>query len=528
MADSAVYHAEHILAPGRERHAIARLSLGGVAVACAFLTIFAVALKPVNDPDFWWHLATGRYMATTGVIPHHDLFSLTVRDHVWITHEWVTELLFYGGWSLGGFRLLMLATACVITLTFAVVYATARERGAPAYVSAAIVLLAALASAHTWGTRPQMISLFLMAVFGLGITRMIVRRLPSPPLWMAAVMVPWVNIHGGFIFGLALLFLATGAYALADHLRWATARTSPTENGATRSREDHPAASIPQCCRTLGLATVATLLNPNGLTGALYPLSYLGNNASTRYIAEWVSPDFHQAQYLIFEALVLLLLVAALAGPRRAGLADVAIVLPFLYLAFESVRNISLFAVVAAPIIAELVVAALPDQYRRARALKPPPQGRAMVNLVVVIAIALMIAISSAGKLSDTSQQRAVATMYPVGALHYMDTHSVPERGLDYYNWGGFLIWNSYPRRQVFVDGRPDMYGDTFMNDYIQAWEGHDSWKSLFATNRLCYALIEPDAGIAGVLRRTPGWSLVYHDAVSQLYVARGKQDNCS
>jgi hypothetical protein len=526
MADGAVYDAAQVLAPTGARHALARLTLGGVAVSCCFLTIFAMAMKPVDDPDFWWHLATGRYMATTQLIPHHDIFSLTMRGHAWITHEWVTELLFYGGWNLGGFRLLMLATACTITLTFGIVYVTARERGAPVYLSAAIVLLAALASAHTWGTRPQMISLLLMALFGLGITRMIVRRLPAPPLWMAAMMVPWVNIHGGFIFGLALLFIATGSYVIADHLRWAKTRALPSGDGPA-AWGTRPAASISRCCRTLALAATATLINPNGLAGALYPLSYLGNNASTRYIAEWVSPDFHQAQYLIFEALVLLLLVVALAAPSRARFTDVAALLPFLYLALQSVRNISLFAVLAAPVIAEIAVAALPEQYRHARALKPPPQGKATINLIVVAAIAIMIGVSSAGKLSDTSEEHAVATMYPAGALHYMNKHSVPSRGFDYYNWGGYLIWNWYPKHFVFVDGRPDMYGDTFMDRYIQAWEGKDSWRALFASNRLCYALIEPDAGIVAVLRHTAGWSLVYHDTVSQLFIASHKVSGC-
>ena len=337
-------------------------------------------------------------------------------------------------------------------------------------------------------------------------------------------MVPWVNIHGGFIFGLALLFLATGGYALEDFIRRSRRRH---DDGAGAEVVEGPAVSFSRCCRVLGLATAATLLNPNGLAGAMYPLTYLGNNASTRYIAEWVSPDFHQGQYLLFEALVLLLLVAALAGTRRARLADVVVLLPFLYLAFESVRNISLFAVLAAPIIAELMVTALPDRRRR-RALRPPPQGSALMNLAVVVAMAGMIGVSCLGKLSDSSQRRAIATMYPVGALRYMDTHSVPLRGFDSYDWGGFLIWNWYPRRYVFVDGRPDMYGDAFMDRYIRAWEGNSSWQSLFAANRLCYVLVEPSAGIAGVLQRTPGWSLVYHDAVSQLFVATGKQNGCT
>lgn len=519
-----------------------QLRLSGVGTICCLLAIFSVAVKPVTDPDFWWHLATGQYMASNHAIPHHDLFSLTAQSHAWITHEWVTELLFYAGWVVGGAGLLMLASAGVITLTFGIVYLAARERGAPAILSAVIVALAAFASAPTWGTRPQMLSLLLTALFGLGITRMVVREQAAPPWWMPAAMILWVNLHGGFIFGLAAMGLATAALILQEWVALFVARSRrpplPSRSDPTdlSDRTPYPASTpanlVPsvdtvRCVAVVGLTALATLVNPNGLSGALYPLSYLGNNASTRYIAEWVSPDFHQAQYLLFEALVLVLLIAALASPRRARLVDAVIVLPFLYLAFESVRNIGLFAVLAAPIAAELVSWTLPA-LTTSKPTRPQVRGKTILNWLAILAIAAVSTSTWIGKLSDSSQAHAVAAMYPVGALHYIESHSVPARGFDSYNWGGFLIWNWYPNRFVFVDGRPDMYGDSFMDRYVQAYDGASSWRTLFATNRLCYALVEPNSGIAGVLRTAPGWSQVYHDNVSALFVLADHPYPCS
>ncbi|MGH2346592.1 MAG: hypothetical protein ACRDG4_15310, partial [Chloroflexota bacterium] len=329
------------------------LSLGGVAIACTLLAVFALGAKPVIDPDFWWHLATGKYMVTHHVIPKHDVFSLTARGHRWITHEWLTELLFYGGWLLGGARFLGLITGLVIAATFWVVFLAAAERGARVFVSAPIVAVAALASAHTWGTRPQMISMLLTAVFGLAISRMVVRGLPAPSWWLPVLMVLWVNLHGGFIFGVALLAIASAGHVVQDWGRVSRIRDEALPHPCSRVNARRTAAVV-------GLTALATLVNPNGLAGALYPLSYLGNNASTRYIAEWVSPDFHKPQYLFFEALVLLLLVGAMASARRARLADVIVLLPFLYFSFDSVRNISLLAVLAAPVAAELITNALP------------------------------------------------------------------------------------------------------------------------------------------------------------------------
>lgn len=497
------------------------LRLSGVAVLCCLLTIFAVAVKPVTDPDFWWHLATGRYVVAHHTIPTRDVFSLTARAHRWITHEWLTELLFYGGWMLGGFRLLMLGTAAVITLAFYLVYLAARERGAPAILAAPLILLAGLASAHTWGTRPQMLSLLLTAAYGLALTRMMVRRRAGPPLYLPALMVLWVNLHGGFIFGLALLTIATAGYLLQDlatSARAARAEGDPMEGGR---------ADAGRCALVVALTALATLVNPNGLAGALYPLSYLGNNASTRYIAEWVSPDFHKVQYLLFEALVLIVLVGALGSPRRARLCDILMLLPFTFLAFQSVRNIGVFCVIAAPLAAELAFGMLPASWRARRITRALTPRVALLNCGFAAMIAAFVLISIAGRFDSGAEARAEAEQFPIGAIRYVQTHGLPDRGFNSYNWGGYLIWHWAPDRAVYVDGRPDMYGDRFMDTYISAYNGNPFWRTLLSVNHLCYVLVEPGTGIDRALAAEHAWHLAYHDLRSVLYLTAPSPRGC-
>jgi hypothetical protein len=144
-----------------------------------------------------------------------------------------------------------------------------------------------------------------------------------------------------------------------------------------------------------------------------------------------------------------------------------------------------------------------------------------------VLIIGAAVGVSTLGKVTDAAQAKAVAKMYPSGALRYVQTHPLPGRGFDSYNWGGYLIWNLFPARHVFVDGRPDMYGDTFMDRYVRAYGGDPSWGRLFAANRLCYALVEPDSGIARALRTATGWSQPYHDHVAVLFVATARRNGC-
>jgi hypothetical protein len=101
-------------------------------------------------------------------------------------------------------------------------------------------------------------------------------------------------------------------------------------------------------------------------------------------------------------------------------------------------------------------------------------------------------------------------------------------RGFNSYLWGGYLIWHWYPGRFVFVDGRPDMYGDAFMDQFVHAYDGDPGWHALFDRNDLCYALVEPGSGIASVLHNARGWTLRYQDAVAVIYVRTVLNAGCN
>src|SRR5512137_2118101 len=125
-------------------------------VIALFLGLFAMILRPVADPDFWWHLRTGQLITETGSPPRTDPFSYTKFGEPWITHEWLSEILIYRLYQIGDYGLLVFIFSVIITTAFLLVYL--RSPGKP-YGAGFSVLLAALSSAPAWGVRPQMVSL---------------------------------------------------------------------------------------------------------------------------------------------------------------------------------------------------------------------------------------------------------------------------------------------------------------------------------------------------------------------------------
>jgi hypothetical protein len=78
------------------------------------------------------------------------------------------------------------------------------------------------------------------------------------------------------------------------------------------------------------------------------------------------------------------------------------------------------------------------------------------------------------------------------------------------YDFGGYLIFSGVP---VFVDGRVDLYGDTFMRAYsrAEANEG-DALPRLLQRYHIAWTLLPPGAAAVKALDRMAGWRRVYAD----------------
>ena len=69
------------------------LTLAGILVG---ITV----TKGVQDPDFFWHVTAGQWIAEHGRVPTTDPFSFTWAGQPWTPHEWLSELLMY--WLVSG------------------------------------------------------------------------------------------------------------------------------------------------------------------------------------------------------------------------------------------------------------------------------------------------------------------------------------------------------------------------------------------------------------------------------------------
>jgi hypothetical protein len=84
----------------------------------AIFLIFFTTNKLTNEDDYFWHLATGRFIAETGSIPSTDVFSFSTEGQHWLVTEWGWDVLTYYVFSVFSYVGLSGLTTLIFLLLF--------------------------------------------------------------------------------------------------------------------------------------------------------------------------------------------------------------------------------------------------------------------------------------------------------------------------------------------------------------------------------------------------------------------------
>ena len=70
----------------------------------------------------------------------------------------------------------------------------------------------------------------------------------------------------------------------------------------------------------------------------------------------------------------------------------------------------------------------------------------------------------------------------------------------------------------MFIDGRADVYGDAFIEYFLQAYRGGADWRAPLDKFDVRVVLVEPDAPLAMRLAEESAWRKVYEDKQAVIY----------
>src|SRR5271157_946239 len=123
-------------------------------------------LLPVTPQDYWWYLRLGQDILRTGHVPAIDTYSFTYAGQSTVNHPWLSALIFWLTYRVGGLNLTFLLRVICIGATYGLLWLWMRQLGAGPRLASLLIIIAGLSASENWSVRPQMFA-YPLFVFAL-------------------------------------------------------------------------------------------------------------------------------------------------------------------------------------------------------------------------------------------------------------------------------------------------------------------------------------------------------------------------
>lgn len=517
-------------------------------VFLGLLVFTSLSLRLLGDAGIGWHIRTGQLILATHAVPCADPFSSSLSGQPWFAWEWLYDILVGKLHRAAGLNGVVLFTGLMIAVVFSWTFRLLLQRGTNILVAVILVLLAASASMIHFLARPHVVS-WLFTVVWFWILESSQNKSKnksdhsSPDLsptfatkqarhWLVLplIMLLWVNVHGGFLMGFALL----GIHWISAVWHWFRLTLRNTgEHFFGVLEEIRISRRIWALTSAGALSAVATLVNPYGWRLHLHIYRYLSNRFLMDHIDEFQSPNFHYVAQKCFAVLLLLTLVALATKGGAIDSSQRLVLLFAVYSGLYASRNIPTSALLVILLIGPWLSGgiqklksenqfttqrfALTGFLQRMKNIELNLQGHLWPTAVILLT--LWIA-GHNGKLGTSQLMDADFNpeKFPAAAVDFIEKQNAHSAIASPDYWGGYLIYRLYPRMKVLIDDRHDFYGEEFLKSYIRMVHVESGWEEFLQQHPATFLVVPKESSLANILAETAGWQPVYGDPVAVVF----------
>lgn len=402
-------------------------------ITAIFIVFCLNLIGPIVDPDFFWHLSTGKWISENLRLPHPDPFSYTTPDalsdrgNFILTSYWLSQIIFYGFYYFPGYNGIVLLRFLLLGGLIYLLYKTGK--GSDKSILLSVISMTVIVLLHLFPLeRPQVFSFIFF-----GILLYLLKN--SRYAFIPPLMLLWANMHGGYILGVGMILL----YIFTHAFRFLIPSLNPMD------RKSYKGLFI------YGLAGIMTsFINPN--TYKAFPVFFETPDYMKIMIREYQSTilffRFTLDKNIIlywFLLLLAVLMVFYRAIKKRFDITEIAMLSGLGYFSFTQLRYIPFLLIWAAPEISGF--------------LSNIPR-RAKTGFILIAILLSSYTIKAKGEFDNIHNIKNfwtgswVGAYYPETAVRLIKKTNLKGNIYNSYDWGGYLIWRLYPENKVFIDGR--------------------------------------------------------------------------
>lgn len=453
----------------------------------------------ISDVDIGFHIKTGELIAKEARIPTKNTFSFTSPEHPWMLHQWAGAFTWYLANLYGGYKGIIILRILVFLVTIGALFLTLNSIDKNYFIfKLALLTIFVLLVRHHFFERPFIFSALFLTILQYLVLR---DKFRDDAKWLIMLLfIIWIQMHGGFIYG--ILFLAA-------------------------------AAVIPRPSRVLAFAAagliagvyILNIINPNGIKGILFTLNCLFEPLYGRIIAEYKPAGI--LIYKLFYATLFAAVGLAAVNKERVRIGKLLIFSAFSILAVKTNRNILFYAIVAIPILFDLGIATI-----KKFPVKAGVMSKAIVKHALLIALwaGLLVFVIIPDKIYCFGFG-FYKPFYPSEIFDFIKKNKPNGNIFNDMPLGGPIIWFLYPDYRVFVDGRFEAYEKRFwIDDYYHILTTKKEWEEKLGKYNVTMCLLSYGPGekkdyIGKVLQDSRNWKMVAFDDYTVLFMKDSKEN---
>jgi len=462
-----------------------------------------------DDPGVGWHLKNGELIWASGQVPRSDPF-LAPERRPWVADQWLSDLMLFKLYALGGWELLYVTFAGVWIVTFfGVLFPALQRQSGSALASLAAVLVAFKCAQVHFILRPVVVSLLCFTVVFVAIRDMSRRDVASrgfpflPGALLVSLFVVWSNLHPAFVLGLLVALLTPVARRLE-------AKKFDTTCG--------------QLAALAFLCTAATLANP--YTANLHK-SILALGRSEYFMQlnqEWLPPDLTSFAGLALLSLIGFPLLTTLMAPtfrKEIRWFDIIATSLLTIEALRSVRCVPFAAIAATfPFTAAVMYVArncaIPALGLTAKCINLVEQRERRHSYAALTAwlcaVCGIVGVTSALLPEKLGPQ---TSRYPPAVLATIRADAPRGVVLASPDWGGAITATLYPDFQAVIDDRNVLVGEDLYRHYFESLTSRQALEALVKRFGVTHLVIPAKSVVAKELVSQGGMPILLNDGQS-------------
>ncbi len=454
-----------------------------ITVCLVILTLlgaFWAGMFPLRDRhDAWSHLKTGEvlwaHFSEHGFhFPTHDMFTYTGSETSWVNHEWLSDLIFYTVFRMGGLLAAVTFKALIFTLTIGLLILYMFRNGVGWKMSCVGSMITLLACQNTLGLVPPIFTYLFVVIF-----LHIILSLQQDEHFRLAVLgavlfeIVWANLHSGAVIGIVLMFFWWLSELWFCLITWM--RENPRSPWFRR---------LGTCTWIVLAVAFASLITPFTYHIYLESFNVSGDWWLLRNLEELKAPNMHYAN--AFEAIILGLLLLPMMRAGSIWIFEGLAIVFFGHQALNHIQYIPLFALVATPPL----VSALAEERR---AIIPADRDRSdysgfwgnllarvkwgfnfHVDVILVFALFAYTFGMRPGKIWHHNaldfptlvSEGYVRDAFPCQAVDFIEQAQLSGPMFNDYQFAGYLIYRLSPENmKVYTDNRFDLWGSRYAKE---------------------------------------------------------------